>query len=374
MIIVFAGPSLPADARPQDPQLVWAPPAAQGDVYRATLLQPRAIALIDGFFSWTPAVWHKEILWAIRQRIRVYGSSSMGALRAAELHAFGMVGVGKVFEGFASGALEDDDEVALVHAGADAGFRPFSIPMVNLRATLEKACHAGRIDPETAGELVARAKAMHYPERTWASLLEGRPLAQDIENWLHANLVDVKRADALRLLDRVRADAGLHAPEPAFHFERTALWEELVQTAGAAAPKAGEDDTASEPMTAEDARRRLARRGADLDGVERRAVLRFLAADHVADLADDLDEVELEREIVAFRRRRGLLEEAQLTAWLTANDLSPRSFVALVLREALLERYLHQARGAASPHLLDELRVDGRYAELRREVYDAQAG
>jgi hypothetical protein len=39
----------------------------------------------------------------------------MGALRAAELHTFGMVGVGRVFEGYRDGVYEDDDEVAVVH-------------------------------------------------------------------------------------------------------------------------------------------------------------------------------------------------------------------------------------------------------------------
>ena len=45
----------------------------------------------------------------------------MGALRAAELHAFGMRGVGRIFEAFRDGELEDDDEVAVVHGPAEPG-------------------------------------------------------------------------------------------------------------------------------------------------------------------------------------------------------------------------------------------------------------
>ena len=48
----------------------------------------------------------------------------MGALRAAELHVFGMVGVGRVFELFRDGLLEDDDEVAVAHGPADSGYQP----------------------------------------------------------------------------------------------------------------------------------------------------------------------------------------------------------------------------------------------------------
>jgi hypothetical protein len=45
-------------------------------------------------FDSTPAVLHKEILWAMDRGVGVSGAASMGALRAAELHWYGMVGVG----------------------------------------------------------------------------------------------------------------------------------------------------------------------------------------------------------------------------------------------------------------------------------------
>ena len=71
-----------------------------------------------------------------RTGVHVFGASSMGALRAAELHPFGMVGVGRVFEGYRAGVYEDDDEVAVVHASEEAGFAPLSEAMVNVRHAL----------------------------------------------------------------------------------------------------------------------------------------------------------------------------------------------------------------------------------------------
>lgn len=65
---------------------VFLPPASQGDVYRAAVKRPAAIGIIDGRFHDTPAVWHKEILWALAQGIPVYGSASMGALRGGDGH------------------------------------------------------------------------------------------------------------------------------------------------------------------------------------------------------------------------------------------------------------------------------------------------
>ena len=102
---VFVGPTL----RPQDlpDDIVALPPVAQGDVYRIAQRRPQAIGIIDGYFEGVLSVWHKEILWALAEGIHVLGSASMGALRAAELHSFGMVGVGGIFEAYRDGELED---------------------------------------------------------------------------------------------------------------------------------------------------------------------------------------------------------------------------------------------------------------------------
>src|SRR5215204_4724906 len=107
-IYVFVGPSIRAETIRARLDCICLPPAATGDVYRAALNNPAAIALIDGYFESIPSVWHKEILEALSRGIRVYGSSSMGALRAAELHQFGMIGVGRVYEEYAAGTIEDD--------------------------------------------------------------------------------------------------------------------------------------------------------------------------------------------------------------------------------------------------------------------------
>ena len=97
------------------------------------------IRTIDGYFDRVPAVWHKEILWAMSRGIHLFGCSSMGALRAAELEAFGMVGVGEVFRMFRDGVLEDDDEVAVIHGPSDAAYVTLTEALVNIRATLASA-------------------------------------------------------------------------------------------------------------------------------------------------------------------------------------------------------------------------------------------
>ena len=50
----------------------------------------------------------------------------MGALRAAELAPFGMIGIGTIFEAYRDGIYTDDDEVALLHRPAALGYSAMS--------------------------------------------------------------------------------------------------------------------------------------------------------------------------------------------------------------------------------------------------------
>ena len=136
---VFVGPTLDIRAARQLlPDATFLPPVSQGDVLRSATRRPTAIGIIDGRFHDVPAVWHKEILWALSRGIPVYGSASMGALRAAELAPYGMRGVGKIFEAYHSGLLNDDDEVAVAHGDADSAYHPTNEAMVSIRETLRE--------------------------------------------------------------------------------------------------------------------------------------------------------------------------------------------------------------------------------------------
>jgi hypothetical protein len=170
-MIVFIGPTLRRDEVAAACDAVCLPPAAQGDVYRASLQRPQTIGIVDGYFSGAPSVWHKEILWALSQGIHVFGSASMGALRAAELHSFGMRGVGRIFEAFRDGVLEDDDEVAVVHGPAETGFIPVSEPMVNIRASLIRAERDGILTGTARHRIEEVAKSLFFPQRSWATIL-----------------------------------------------------------------------------------------------------------------------------------------------------------------------------------------------------------
>jgi hypothetical protein len=252
-VYVFTGPTLPAEAVRAEIDAICLPPAAGGDVYRAARNAPVAIALIDGYFERKPSVWHKEILWAMAQGVHVFGAASMGALRAADLSLFGMEGVGSIFEAYRDGTLEDDDEVAVAHAGAEDGYRPLSEPMVNIRATLAAAEAATIVAPLTRALLERTAKELFYPERSYPVILQrsatnGAPVTEleRLRAWLPEGSVDQKRSDAVAMLRLIQARLlrGLPPKEVRYTLEQTEYWdriqrEEIVTPANGKADAVG---------------------------------------------------------------------------------------------------------------------------------------
>jgi hypothetical protein len=227
--VIFAGPSLPPAFRPDDPALEWRTPIKQGEVYQAALARPAIIGITDGYFEVTPTVWHKEILWAMSQGIHVYGSASIGALRAAELHPFGMVGVGRIFEAYRDGILTDDDEVAVLHGPEELGYRTVTEAMVNIRATLDKAVEEGLLDRAFAARLAEIAKDLFYKGRSWDAIvnLAARELSltrlQAFRTWLRTGIVDQKRIEALEMIAAIRAHmaAGVTPLTVSYRFRET---------------------------------------------------------------------------------------------------------------------------------------------------------
>ena len=237
-VLVYLGPTLShEEAKQHLPAAQYLPPATQGDIATAVMARhPRAILLIDGSFSHTLSVWHKEILLAIERGIVVYGSSSMGALRAVETEIFGMVGLGEVFRMFKEGEIFDDDEVAVRHASADAGYRPLSDAMVNIRATLASATEQQVISSTQAAELIAAAKQTYYAERSTRELLSkasrygwDRATVERLGNFLRYHSRDIKRQDAIDALRYVAsALPNLKPNPPNFTLQRSVGFNTLL--------------------------------------------------------------------------------------------------------------------------------------------------
>jgi TfuA protein len=207
--VIYLGPSLPLGIAQEVLDADYRPPIKRGDIEELLLSHsPSIIGIIDGLFFQSFSVSTKEILLALRKGITVLGASSMGALRAVELHPYGMKGIGHVFRMYKSGRIDADDEVGLVH---DEDGHPLSEPLVDIRFALQKAVEDRIISYQEKGYLVSTAKGLYFPERTYKRLffiaqqekkIPEEKLAQ-LQAYLQNKPQSVKRDDALLLLELI---------------------------------------------------------------------------------------------------------------------------------------------------------------------------
>jgi hypothetical protein len=207
-IIVFLGPSLDQVAAEKILSAQYLPPARRGDLLAAVKNGATIIGLIDGVFHQESAVAHREILAAVKKGVRVVGASSMGALRAAEMDTLGMVGIGKIYSMYKNGELESDDEVALVFDPSSG--LALSEPLINIRFTLKLAREDGIITLAEHDSLLASARSLFYPKRTYRAIVANARDAIDetagksFMEWAATHACDQKRADAVAALVYIR--------------------------------------------------------------------------------------------------------------------------------------------------------------------------
>jgi hypothetical protein len=224
MIHVFVGPSLAAESVTELlPEANLCPPVRHGDLLRLDPRRGDVVAIIDGLFHHEIAIRHKEILDLLRRGVHVCGASSMGALRAAELHPYGMLGIGAIFAMLASGEIDGDDEVSLVHAPASDGYRPLTEALVDIRFHCRRAVAAGVLTEADGRVITAAASGLPYDERVYARILElardrglGAATAEAYSSFVKGEGHSAKRDDALALLHHLQGPA---APDVCEEFE-----------------------------------------------------------------------------------------------------------------------------------------------------------
>jgi hypothetical protein len=369
---VFLGPSLPvAEARRALDTALYLPPVQRGDVYELVSSRPpKVIGIVDGLFDRAPAVLHKEILYALSKGVRVVGGASMGALRAAELEPFGMEGVGRIFERFRSGEWEADDEVAVLHGTAEDGFRVMSDALASLRLALEDAREAGIIQRATEVAMVAAAKAQFYAERSWASLFAhgerldiGSSELANLRRFVAQERPDAKRADALAVLARVRDRLDRDEPfaPPDFDFEATDYWEHLIARHRSIG---GSSDSG---LSHDDLRRHVRFQPGGAEAMRGAALLHFLAVE-LRRRGAPLEDGEVERATLRFRRRLGLLSAARMEAWLEAQQLTSAQLRLLIELEVAFEHLLQQIGPSVRGMLPLELKRRGEFGHAAHTI------
>lgn len=367
MIIVFVGPSLErprVEAALTGAEASVRPPAAQGDVYHASRSRPDTIVLIDGYFHSVAAVWHKEILYALNRGIRVIGASSMGALRAAELEPFGMIGVGAVFEAFRGGHLVADDEVALLHGDATSGYRKMSEPLVNIRATLHKACVKGIIDTISCDQALSIARSLHYSERTYPNLIErlrDRAAAASLTAWLKTEKIDQKALDAEHALQLAVKRLDLPSEAREWAFEHTAMWDELCRQLP---NRRDAHDFGNEEVLG-----RIEADPATFTSIATAALARLLASDVAWRHGRSVSGDDLVQALENLRRRLHLIDPDDLEQWMQESGFTVEGLIHLLSSEIHLDWAMAALARDLEPYLLDQMRISRTYTIRGRRCH-----
>lgn len=206
-VIIYTGLSIPfSEAKEildssEDVDVIYKRPIKRGDLSIALKENPDIIAIIDGVFHQNSAVGHKEILEVLKRGIKVYGASSMGALRASELDTLGMIGVGYCYEQYASGEIESDDDVAVMLDSET--LEALSIPLISMKYIFTKAVEANILTESEKDELLSIAKSEFYPKRNYADTLSKSHLDNDKKGKIIdfiRETGDIKKQDAEKLL------------------------------------------------------------------------------------------------------------------------------------------------------------------------------
>ena len=210
--IIFLGPSLSTEKAKKILDADYRKPAKKGDFLQLVFKETKYVGLIDGFFLQDYPPTPIEIYNLLRKKgTKVYGSSSLGALRAVELSKYGMIGVGKIFNLFRKGILDADDEVAVTFTGY-SNYK--SEALIDIRYNLFLAQKMGIIDIETKKIILRISKQTYFPYRTYSDILdkckqkypEFNSQIEKFREHIQTNRKSLKENDAVLLLKRIKDD------------------------------------------------------------------------------------------------------------------------------------------------------------------------
>ena len=266
-----------------------------------------------------------------------------------------MIGHGSIFERFRDGELHDDDEVAVVHASGDEGYRPLSQALVDLRDVYGRAVEAGVVAADLGAELVAAAQALPYPERDHRHVVDvvaarrSVPRAE-LDAFVAVSGPGLKARDARSLLELI---AGTDLDDPAWRpapvrVEPTVFLHRLhnevhLERAAGVSPL-------PDPAT------RL--RGLDTNAVLQKKVLTRLLARRLGELLEvPVDDLDLADALARFRARFDLADAAEFEAWRAREGVGEAALVEFLRDWTVLEKLQRQHTDDIDGMVADHLRI-----------------
>jgi len=215
--VIFLGPSLSREKARKILDADYRLPAKKGDLLQLILKEVNIVGLVDGYFLQDYPPTPIEVYNLVKKRgMKVFGSSSLGALRAVELEKYGMMGIGKIFRLFRDRILESDDEVAVTFTDY-TNYK--SEALIDIRYNLFLAQKYNFIDSITRKSILNVSKQIYFPYRTYEDILDKCKLKypeiksqiESFRSYILKNKVSLKERDALRLLKLIKS---IYSPEP----------------------------------------------------------------------------------------------------------------------------------------------------------------
>ena len=379
--VVYLGPSLPLGEAKKIlgvEKAIYLPPASQADLLSAvTIYKPDVIAIIDGEFGQSLSIWHKEILFALDKGIQIYGASSMGALRAVETSMFGTIGVGTVYDMYASGEINDDDEVALLHSTAEDGYRNISEPMINIRMTFRKAAEEKVVTGEIAKSFTDIAKSIFYTQRVYPLIFRkaaekgiDRKTIDLMSAFVKDHNVNVKAQDAIQLLETIRDLKGPVSKPGNLKRQKSHLFDSMYDMDRSVQHNGTNIELS---LIAHFAALHMK----DFNNINFNGLNKALVVMLANFLKIEIDQEELNKEISRFQIRQQIKGEEQLNKWIDENDLSQEEFNELFYEVAVC-RKLHRwfltcnHNGKGTRVFMNELRLKNQYKEWVEKAIDCE--
>lgn len=208
-LFLYVGPTASRIERRllNNPGITCLPPVRRGDIGNLIKdFSPCCMAIVDGTFHSFPSVGHIEIRTALEEGWKVWGLSSMGAIRAVEMKHLGVQGYGEVYRWFNTVPDFSDDEVALLHT-AEPPYEPLSEPLIHIRAFIASLVERKLVSPDASVLILELLKNRWYAERTLPTLREAlvqfTHLKLDVinEEFFHFDSFRLKNLDLLNFIE-----------------------------------------------------------------------------------------------------------------------------------------------------------------------------
>jgi hypothetical protein len=379
--IIFAGQTISEEEAGRILDAIYLPPVSQSDLVSAVHdYKPDVIGIIDGMVGDELSVWHSEILYAMNNGIAVYGSGGIGALRAVAMEHLGMIGIGEIYEKYKKEELNDDDEAIAACGSREEGYPRLSEPMVNLRETFEGAVGKGVIDDSLCKKLIAVAKSIYYPERTFPLIFQkaedagiSKATTQKLRNFVSDNYIDILKLDAIKLLNTIGSLSEADI-KPAVKKEFKGIAKRIFDVTYNRDRKVQHNDI---DIPLYYIGNYVGIKHPKIEDINFHALNRMLALFLADMLRVRVSEEDIDKEGKRFRKKHSLEDEKVFSKWLPENDLSAGEFNELMKDIALIRR-LHrwfltkQIFKKNTKAILDELRLENQYKEWKAKTADRE--